>query len=270
MEKNPEVRRLVLEWIKGRTAEKKEIFINDELLMEYWEKARDIMPEFHEYGGGPRDEEYKAYEWLEKISELIDEGNISKAKLEFLDEAFEEYDLDSNFEDELTDIFFKLCQTKKEWKYLVKKLEGRASDWRKELVMNIQRNYLRDDEAYLKERMKRLHYGNDYWDLVNFYVERGNTQKALETAEQGILKGEGNLKELLQFLFDHFSEKRDTANLERITHTAVTRKIEEKFMLDKLFEYYKAQHDYENAKETLTKALEYIRYGNYYTQNTRK
>ncbi len=270
MEKNPEVRRLALEWIKGRIAEEKETFINDELLMEYWEKARDIMSEFHEYGGGPRDEEYKAYEWLEKISELIEEGNIStKAKLEFLDEAFEEYDLDSPFEDELTDIFFDLCQTKKEWKYLVGKLEDRSSSWRKELVMEIQRNYLQDDEAYLKERMGKLHYGSDYWDLVDFYVEKGDAQKALETAEQGILKGEGSLKDLFQFLFNHFAQKRDTANLERITQTAITRKTEEKFMLDKLFEYYKTQNDYEKAKETLTKALEYVQYGDYYEEYRR-
>lgn len=255
MEKNPEVRRLVLEWIKGRIAEEKKIFVNDELLMEYWEKARDIMSEFYVYGSESRDEEYKAYEWLKKISELIKEGNISTdAKLEFLDDAFTEYDSDSPFEEELTDIFFELCQTKKEWKYLVEKLEDYPSDWRKELIIEIQRNYLRDDKAYLKQRMEKLHYGNEYWELVSFYVERGNTQKALETAEQGILKGEGRLKDLFQFLFNYFAQKRDTANLERITQTAITRKTEEKFMLDKLFEYYKTQNDYEKAKETLTKS----------------
>ncbi|WP_054864272.1 hypothetical protein [Methanosarcina barkeri] len=57
-----------------------------------------------------------------KISELIKEGGLSTtAKLEFLDEAFEEYNIKNSGFDGLLDIFFEICQTKEEWEYLVKK-----------------------------------------------------------------------------------------------------------------------------------------------------
>ncbi|HID19640.1 MAG TPA: hypothetical protein EYP28_01670, partial [Methanophagales archaeon] len=135
--KNPEVHRLVLEWFKEKTeasrVAEEVATLNDELLMEYWEKAENIISEFNEYGGGPEDEEEEAYEWLNEISDLIEAGNISSdAKLEFFDDAFVEYDRgNSGFEDALMDIFFAMCETKEEWDYLVEKLAKRPSDWRK-------------------------------------------------------------------------------------------------------------------------------------------
>ena len=270
--KNPEVHRLVLEWFKEKTeasnVAEEVATLNDELLMEYWEKAENIISEFNEYGGGPEDGEEDAYHWLNEISELIEAGNISSdAKLEFLDGAFVEYDIgNSGFEDALMDIFFGMCETKEEWEYLVVKLAKRPSDWRKKLIMRIQKNYLYNETAYLEMRMENLHYGMDYWDLVVFYVNKRNLQKALETAEQGILKGEGRLTELFQFLFEHFAEERDTANIERIVRVALSRKSEEKNMLDRLFEYYKTEENYEKAKEALLKAYEIMRYGDYYAE----
>ena len=270
--KNPEVHRLVLEWFKEKAEASRVVeevvTLNDELLMEYWEKAEYIISEFNEYGGGPEDEEEDAYHWLNEISELIEAGNISSdAKLEFFDCAFVEYDMEnSGFEDALMDIFFAMCETKEEWEYLVAKLAKRPSDWRKKLIMRIQKNYLCNETAYLEMRMENLHYGMDYWDLVEFYVNKGDLQKGLETAEQGILKGEGRLTELFQFLFEHFAEERDTANIERIVRVALTRKSEEKVMLDRLFEYYKTQGNYEKAKEAQLKAYKIMRYGNYYAE----
>ena len=270
--KNSEVHRLVLEWFKEKaeasSVAEEVTTLNDELLMEYWEKAENIISEFNEYGGGPEDEEEEAYHWLNEISELIRKGNISSdAKIGFLDDAFVEYDIgNSGFEDELMHIFFDICETKEEWEYLVEKLAKRPSYWRKKLIMRIQKNYLCNERAYLEMRMENLHYGMDYWDLVEFYVNKGDLQKALETAEQGILKGEGRLTELFQFLFEHFAEEGDTANIERIVRVALTRKSEEKDMLDRLFEYYKTQGNYEKAKEALQKAYKIMRYGNYYAE----
>lgn len=184
--KNPEVHRLVLEWFKEKAEASRVVeevvTLNDELLMEYWEKAEYIISEFNEYGGGPEDEEEDAYEWLNKISELIEAGNISlDAKLEFFDCAFVEYDMEnSGFEDALMDIFFAMCETKEEWEYLVAKLAKRPSDWRKKLIMRIQKNYLCNETAYLEMRMENLHYGMDYWDLFEYYKTQGNYEKAKE------------------------------------------------------------------------------------------
>jgi hypothetical protein len=111
--KNPEVHRLVLEWFKEKAEASRVVeevvTLNNELLMEYWEKAENIISEFNEYGGGPEDEEEDAYHWLNEISELIREGDISSdAKFEFFDCAFVEYDMEnSGFDDALMDIFFR-------------------------------------------------------------------------------------------------------------------------------------------------------------------
>ena len=266
--KKPELNQLVLEWFKEKQESMPEaitdddiVSINDKLLLEYWEDARSIISEFNELGGGPEDDEEEAYGYLEKISELITEGGMSTAaKFEFLDEAFEEYNINnSGFEDGLMDIFFEICQTKEEWEYLVKKLDEYPSEWKKERIMNIQREHLHDEEAYLQERMQYLISGMDYWDLVEFYVEKGDQVKALETAEKGILKGEGWVTHLFEFLWEYFSKKGDTANLERLVQTALSRNTEQKNMLDRLFEYYRSKDDYEHAKDALLRSFEFAR-----------
>jgi len=266
--KKPELYQLVLEWFKEKQESTPEtmtdndlVSLNDNLLFEYWEDARSIISEFNELGGGPEEDEEEAFGYLEKISGLIKEGDLSTAaKLEFLDEAFEEYNIhNSGFEDGLMEIFFDICQTKEEWEYLVKKLDEYPSEWRKERIMIIQREYLHDDEAYLQERMKFLLSGMDYWDLVKFYVKKGDLEKALEKAEEGILKGEGRLTELFEFLWEHFSKKEDTASLERLVQTALSRNTEQKNMLDRLFEYYRAKGDYESAKAAILKSFEFVR-----------
>jgi uncharacterized Zn finger protein len=270
-----EVHRLILEWLKENSKEmgcdNEIIFLNDGLLIEYWENARIIISKFNEYGGGPDEDEEVCYDWLDKISKLIAEGNISTdVKLDFLDEAFEEYNNEnSGFEDALKDIFFNICQTEGEWNYLVRKLEEHPSRWRKELIIDIQRKYLHNDNAYITERLENLVYGRDYWDLAKFYLEKRDNPKAIEMAERGILEGKGWLTDLFNFLSDHYIKEADTVNLERIARTALLRNTEEKNMLYKLFKYYGAQGNYEMAKENLLKSQEFVGKGEYYTEYNR-
>jgi hypothetical protein len=274
MNKKPELHKLILEWFKAKQnsgesgTDEDMVSLNERLLSEHWNDAKHIISEFNEYGGCGYEDENEAYDSLYEISELIEEGNISSsAKLEFLDDAFKEYNIgNSGFEDALMDIFFSICETKEEWEYLVTKLDEKPSGWRKKLIMDIQKNCFCDDEAYLEERMKILHYGMDYWDLVTFYIDRNKPQKSLEIAEEGILKGEGRVIELFQFLFDHFAAKKDTYNLKRIVNTALERKTEEKSMLDRLFKYYEDQNDYENAKENLLQSFDFTPQESHYAE----
>lgn len=156
---NPGVYTSILEWFKMNVNkikvndEKNDIiFLSDTLLMEYWENAKKIIAEFNEYGGGPEEDEDNANDWLYKISTLNREGNIStEAKFGFLDDAFIEYAVgNSGFDDALMDIFFDICETKEEWEYLVKKLNEYPSDWRKKLIMDINKKYLHDDKFDVK------------------------------------------------------------------------------------------------------------------------
>jgi hypothetical protein len=276
LETEPEAYRLSLEWLKKnstKVSDKKTMAmrLNDELLMEYWYNAEGIVSELNEYGGGPEEDEIEAADWLHKISELKEKGSIStEVKFEFLDKAFVQYDYgNSGLDDALMEAFFGICETKEEWEYLVEKLKKTPSRWRDKLIMDIQKEHLHDEKAYLDLRMGNLHYGMDYWDLVMFYQEKKDVQKALNIAEQGIVKGEGRCIELFQYLFNHFSQKEDTNNLERIVATALTRKTEQKEMLDRLFHYYKTRRNYEKAKENLLKAYEFVSYKGYYSEYKR-
>jgi uncharacterized Zn finger protein len=235
--------------------------LNEQLLWKYWYEAKSIISQFNEYGGGPEDEEEECFGYLDDMEELAEKGEISsEVKFELMDELFKEYNIgNSGFEDLMMDVCFALCKTKEDWQYLVKKLGKHPTDWRKDLIMKIQKENLQDDDAYLKMRKDDLHYGMDYWDLAEFYIGKGDQQTAVEIAEERLFKGEGRLTQLFEFLSDHYAKCQDTANLERIVQYAFEKKSEEKEMLDRLFEYYKAQNNYENAKKALIKAFEYVK-----------
>ncbi len=66
-----------------------------------------------------------------------------------------------------------------------------------------------------------------------------------------------------------FAKKGDTANLERIVQISLARKDEEKPMLDRLFEYHKAQGNYEKAKASMIKSYEFTGYNSYYAEYKR-
>jgi len=280
IQRGEQTRLHVLEWLDEHSDKPKNTLnqkksnktqkIHDELLFEYWNRAQNIISEFNCYGGGPDEDEEEAYEWLEKITDLINEDKItSEAKRKFMDAAFVEYDAgNSGFDDTLMDLFFDLCKEKEEWEYLVKKLNNRPSDWRKKLVMSIYKNHLNDDTRYLEERLKNLHYGMDYWDLVQYYIGKGKKELALKTAQKGIEKGEGRLTELYDYLIEHFSKLHDDNALEMIAKTVMKRNNDEKYVLDKLFEYYK-NHDYEKAKEKLLQSYRNNSYKKYFEEYKR-
>jgi len=280
IQRGEQARLHVLEWLK-ENSDKPQNTVNqkksnknqkthDVLLFEYWNKAQNIISEFNCYGGGPDEDEEEAYEWLEKIMNLVNEDKITpEAKRELMDAAFVEYDAgNSGFDDALMDLFFGLCKEKEEWEYLVEKLNKRPSEWRKKLVMSIYKNHLNDDTRYLEERLKNLHYGLDYWDLVQYYIDKGKNKLALETALAGIEKGDGRLTELYNYLIEHFSRLHDDNALEIIAQTSIKRKNDVKNVLDKLFEYYK-HRDYEKAKEKLLQSYKNSNYKKYFEEYKR-
>ncbi|MBI3193061.1 MAG: hypothetical protein HYZ34_01185 [Ignavibacteriae bacterium] len=264
LKKTPENHKTVLEWLKKESVnlltDEETGRVDEKLLWELWSDARAIISEFNCYGGGDDEDENDCFDYLSQIQELLAEGNISnETKRMMMDEIFEEYNIgNSGFGDSLIDLCYMLCDTKEEWQYLVKKLGEKPSDWRTTLIMGIQKNQLQDEETYLKMRTKDLRFGMDYWDLVEFYNKKGEREKAVETAEIGLEKGEGRLTELFLFLFAHYATNRDKENLERVVQHALKKKHDEQDMLDRLFEYYKKECDYENAKRALLKTFEYV------------
>ncbi len=242
--------------------------LNDELLLEYWDEAEEIIAEFNKYGGGPDDEEEKVFDLFEKMTEIIKENELShELRIYFIDEIIQQYKKkNSGFQDGLMDLAFKICQDKSEWEYLVKKLNKNASEWDLKLIMTIQKNYLKNTEAYLNDRLKTLKYGLDYWDLISFYLKQKEVDKAISTAENGLKEGIGRKEELLIYLSKYYYEGKDLANLQRITTIAKEEKEAVKETMEYLFKLNEERENYDGAKDTLIDSFMNAKNHEYYKE----
>lgn len=244
----------ILQWGKDTGG----VAINDKLALEYWRKAERLIQEFNDYGGGSEYEEDEACAYMASISELV--PTLSwKTRQKIMDGMLAQYYYgNSGFDDPLTDACFELCQERDEWLYLAGKLEAHGSSWDKRLVMNIYR-IIGDDDSFLKMRNASLHHGSDYFELVQYYEEKGDKETAFSYAHKGLEKGAGGIGSLVAYLFDYYEAKKDTVELEKIFAICEQREQERAVIAGRLFDYYKSEDDYENAKRCLLKEFEYIR-----------
>lgn len=175
----------------------------------YLERVGQILEEHNRYGGGPEEEEDEVFEALDDIVQLFKDNKLSvEIKREFIERMFHYYDWgNSGMNDMVWDAMHDVCNSQKDWLYLIEKLQRKDSEYRKELVMQIYKDKLNDEEAYLRMRQHDLQYGTDYYDLVLFYLNKGNMEMAIAIAKQGIEKGEGRISDLLEFLFDYYKHK---------------------------------------------------------------
>jgi len=179
-----------------------------------WVEAEGIISKFNEFGGGDEEDEDIVYNNLDKIVELIKQEKLDEeTKIEFMNNCFECYFWDnSDFEDLLRDSIFEVCDSKENWLLMIEKLKKSNSDYDLQCIMNIYKDKLNDDQSYLKIRMGKLHYGVDYLNLVDYYIKKREIEKAIETAKEGIEKGEGRIIDLIEFLLNFFIKNKDYEN----------------------------------------------------------
>ena len=222
--------------------------VNAELAAELWTDAEAIISEFNEYGGGPEEDEEEAHEKIEELSKLLPSLPWQERR-EIMDDMLKQYHLgNSGFDDVLIDACFEMCKEEQEWLYLAERLLSFGGRWDKKLAMDIYSELGAGDE-YLKIRHNSLEYGEDYLDLACHYEEEGDKDKALELAHTGLKKAVGYLGGLLEYLFDYYEEKRDTAKLEKLKNFCESKKSDLEMMYGRLHNYYKSISDYENAKK---------------------
>ena len=102
-------------------------------------------------------------------------------------------------------------------------------------------------DEYLKIRQNSPECGEDYLDLARHYEEDGDKDKALELVHKRLEKVIGYLGGLLEYLFNHYEEKRDTAKLEKLMKFYESKKSDLEMMYGRLYNYYKSISDYKNA-----------------------
>lgn len=251
-QKFPEAYEYILVWGKSEGGAD----ITEKLALEFWRKAEKIINSFNDYGGGSEYEEEESYDYMDKIRELIPVLPW-KTRKKIMDGMLTQYHYgNSGFDDALTDACFQMCKERDEWMYLSEKLLGYGRDWDKKLVMDIYKN-IGDNEAFLELRSGSLHYGSDYFELVEYFTEQGDDAKALYYAHKGIENGEGRIDHLVSYLFDYYESKKDTDELEKIMQICENRKKECSFVSGRLYGYYKGSGDYEKAKKYLLKEFDY-------------
>ena len=229
---------------------------NELLALEYWGNAEAIIDEFNTYGGGPEDKENECYDEIESLCQLIPELTW-ETRREIMDEMLVQYHYgNSGFDDLLTDTCFEMCKEREEWLYLAEKLLEFNGRWDRKLAMDIYKT-IGDDKSFLDLREKNLQYGMDYYELVDFFDEQGNVEKALSYAQKGLEKGDGRVDYLIKYLFDHYEEKKDTDALEKIIQTCEHIKKELSLVYDRISAYYKACGNYESAKKYVLKTFEH-------------
>ncbi|MBM3293161.1 MAG: hypothetical protein FJY82_01420 [Candidatus Aminicenantes bacterium] len=102
-------------------------------------------------------------------------------------------------DDQLYELAFAACRDAEDRRHFAGRLEDIGSRWALINAMRIYRE-LNDRDHYLNLRLQDLNYGDDYYDLADFYWKHGEREKALVTARDGLAKGQGRLTELRKFL----------------------------------------------------------------------
>jgi hypothetical protein len=191
-------------------------YLNDEELAqkhynEYrgkFAEAIDIISEFNMYGGGPEDDEDRAYENMEQVLSLLEDGKLpDECREEMIHELMEQYlERNSGFGDAIWDWVERIACEEAHWRLVLSYLEQSNSKYDQSLMLDIYRYKLGDEETYEQMRIQQLTYGSDYWDYVQFLERKGEKKKALEIAEQGLEKGEGALSSLYEYVFQRYAQ----------------------------------------------------------------
>ena len=196
---------------KGKGAGTVNQKIYEEQFSNHFDRVREVLQEFNEYGGGPEEEEEEAYGGLQEIVKLFKEKKLNtETKRQFIDKMFHYYDWDnSGLNDMVMEAVFESATERADWEYIIEKLKTKKEDssYRQSLIIDIYRNHLKDDAEYLKLRQQDLQYGNDYFDLVQYWHKKGEIDKAVAVAKEGVESCERGVDDLLEHLFNHYTGK---------------------------------------------------------------
>lgn len=247
----------VMEWYVLQKGTEKQNPLSDKLLWEYWERAEEIISNFNDYGGGPEDLEYEAYEYLEKITSLLSQYSIpTEEKRILINRLFTQYAIgNSGFDDVLMDTIYELCESDSDWKHVITLLQKEPDDWNQTLIMRIYKDQLQDGEAYLQLRLQSLKYGMDYWDLAAYYISQEQIEKAIEVAEAGVENGQGRKTELFAFLFDYYADQNEMNQIQVVVDAAFHKQSDIGLIRDRAFVYFKRKNEYEKLKNMLVRAF---------------
>ena len=208
----PEVRRKCFEYLKKHVAlpVNEEGEAEGEALMALWMELEPDLSELNEYGGG----DYQTKDYVGTLLyELVQKLKKGKAPRDYRSQLLDEvipYIKSGNagMDDALYDVAYATCRDKEDWRHFAACLEVIGKDWPQDHARRIYRQ-IGDHEEYLRLRALKMKYGGDFHDLATFYWEKGEKNRAIQVAEEGLKKGEGRMDELRSFLAKRARESGD-------------------------------------------------------------
>ena len=209
-DKDPVVRRECLDFLKQKNALSTQaiIQVDAEEVWALWDELEPDLSELDEYGGGSEDVEEYVGDCLSQMEKMLTDREISKEDREALVEEVLQFIHSGNagMDDSLYDVVYAACKDNEDWQKLAEAFEKIGTDWPLDHARRIYRK-IGEDEKYLQLRARKMVYGPDYYDLVTFYLERGDKNRALAVAQEGLIKATGRMGKLREFMAKHLLEQ---------------------------------------------------------------
>lgn len=205
----PDVRRECFDFLKSRVSISKalEKRSEGEIILALWSELLPDLHDLDDYGGGDYDTEDHVADLLDQIRTRLDSNKIEAEYRQKILELVLPYIKSSNagLDDMLDEVAYAACYDDDDLRGLAETFEAMQNDWRISHARDIYRR-IGDRDKYLELRMGHLKYGMDYHDLVTFYWEAGEKEKAIQVAEEGLGKGVGRMDGLREFASDRAKE----------------------------------------------------------------
>ena len=181
----------------------------------YWAIADRTLEELNEYGISDETLEGVAIDYMSStVSQLKGKAGMEKKKHEILEGLMRHYTWDNcGIEDSIYEAAYELLEDKSDYQIVIGHLEkaissSRYSSYKRELLAELYEE-IGDDEASLRALEMDLTYGMDYWRLAQYWINRGQDDKALEVVKEGLEKGEGRKEELYLYMQKRYEQRKD-------------------------------------------------------------
>ncbi|MFQ6042652.1 MAG: SWIM zinc finger family protein, partial [Candidatus Poribacteria bacterium] len=234
----------------------------------YWAVADRTLDELNEYGMDEESLEEVAIESMRKLPPLLqDAPELKEKKEKILAELMRYYTWGNcGITDFIYEAAEEICTERSDYEILIDSLKEKAksdvfSSYYNTLLASLYAQ-IGDEESQRKTLEERLEYGMDYWRLAEYWLEKGESEKALEIVREGIEKGKGRKNELYLYLQERYEENGDYEGLAELLRSKIQRQELDYHSLaaDELYKFlkrhYEAANDYAGRATLLELRLE--------------
>lgn len=193
----------------------------------YWKMLDRILNELNEYGMDDELLEDCAVKVMGLLIELFAEHEqLSEERTAILGKLMDCFIWDNcGIMDDIYETVIELCYEESDYRIVIKKLESQLKktsekSYYKDLLADLY-GEINDTGSQLKTLESNLRYGMDYWQLAQYWIEKGDKDKTLQVVKEGLEKGEGRRTELYSFMQHYYKEHNDYDRIFQLLETKI-------------------------------------------------